>query len=617
MPLTFTVTTAGRAALVNADNTGTAPVTIAQVGLSQTVVAPLPADTVLAGEFKRIAGVAGEVVADDTIHINMTDESADAYTLHSIALYLADGTLFALHGHADPLLEKTALSIAALSVDMIFTDIDATLITFGNANFTNPPATTERQGVVELSTLAEAQAGIDALLALTPAVAKAAILGWLLVQDGAGSGLDADLLDGLNSDRFVYGDNSSKTVDISNGDINSARSSGFFNGNPVTNAPTTGWWHYLNLRHSSLSNHYAAQLALNFQSNDFRFRAIVNNIAQAWAKLWHDQNDGAGSGLDADLLDGQDGAYYTNILARLGWTPVQQNGGIGHDGSNKVYVGWNNANARLKATVDATDLGNFVFDSQFTAAAILAKLLTVDGSGSGLDADLLKGLTPDQVVTLARVVTALGYTPVNKAGDTMTGLLTLSGAPTANLHAATKLYVDGLVTAAALLAKIITVDGAGSGLDADTVDGLQGADLVNLTGAQSVTGQKTFASPILNTPFFDGAQVPTVAGAAPLYMARAKVNFDATGTITIREAGNVSSITDNGVGDYTANFTTPMPTANYVAQITSSSPSNANTQNAIYETVPPSTTGLRFRTGYMNGSTHTALDRAYTNLVVF
>jgi hypothetical protein len=37
---------------------------------------------------------------------------------------------------------------------------------------------------------------------------------------------------------------------------------------------------------------------------------------------------------------------------------------------------------------------------------------------------------------------ALGFTPVNKAGDTMTGLLTLSGAPTNSLHAATKAYVD-------------------------------------------------------------------------------------------------------------------------------------------------------------------------------
>ena len=40
------------------------------------------------------------------------------------------------------------------------------------------------------------------------------------------------------------------------------------------------------------------------------------------------------------------------------------------------------------------------------------------------------------------ITNAIGYTPVNKAGDTMEGALTLSGAPTENLHAATKKYVD-------------------------------------------------------------------------------------------------------------------------------------------------------------------------------
>lgn len=41
------------------------------------------------------------------------------------------------------------------------------------------------------------------------------------------------------------------------------------------------------------------------------------------------------------------------------------------------------------------------------------------------------------------------------------------------------------------------------------------------------------------------------------------VNFNGTGTVAIRAAGNVSSITDNGVGDYTINFTTPFQDASY------------------------------------------------------
>lgn len=71
---------------------------------------------------------------------------------------------------------------------------------------------------------------------------------------------------------------------------------------------------------------------------------------------------------------------------------------------------------------------------------LLTQLKKVDGTGSGLDADLLDGKQGSGYQS------ALGYTPVNKAGDTMTGLLTLSGNPTAALNAATKQYVDGTMS---------------------------------------------------------------------------------------------------------------------------------------------------------------------------
>ena len=70
-------------------------------------------------------------------------------------------------------------------------------------------------------------------------------------------------------------------------------------------------------------------------------------------------------------------------------------------------------------------------------------------------------------------------------------------------------------------------------------------------------------SPTLTTPTFDSASLATISGTAPLYMCRAWVNFNGTGTPAIRASGNVSSITDNGTGDYTVNFTTAMVDANY------------------------------------------------------
>jgi hypothetical protein len=50
---------------------------------------------------------------------------------------------------------------------------------------------------------------------------------------------------------------------------------------------------------------------------------------------------------------------------------------------------------------------------------------------------------------------------------------------------------------------------------------------------------------------------------ATAYGCRAWVNFDGTGTVAIRASGNVSSITDDGTGTYTVNFTNAMPDANY------------------------------------------------------
>ena len=55
--------------------------------------------------------------------------------------------------------------------------------------------------------------------------------------------------------------------------------------------------------------------------------------------------------------------------------------------------------------------------------------------------------------------------------------------------------------------------------------------------------------------------------AAVAYGCRAWVNFNGTGTVAIRASGNVTSITDNGTGDYTVNFTTAMPDVNYSAAL--------------------------------------------------
>lgn len=63
---------------------------------------------------------------------------------------------------------------------------------------------------------------------------------------------------------------------------------------------------------------------------------------------------------------------------------------------------------------------------------------------------------------------------------------------------------------------------------------------------------------------------------ATAYGCRAWVNFNGTGTVAIRASGNVTSITDNGVGNYTVNFTNAMPDTNYIAVISGDGQSSVN-----------------------------------------
>lgn len=79
---------------------------------------------------------------------------------------------------------------------------------------------------------------------------------------------------------------------------------------------------------------------------------------------------------------------------------------------------------------------------------------------------------------------------------------------------------------------------------------------------------QTLTNKTLTTPNINSAQFATVSGTAPIYPCRAWVNFDGTGTPAIRQSGNVSSITDLGIGLYQANFTTALPDANYTVSVT-------------------------------------------------
>lgn len=97
-------------------------------------------------------------------------------------------------------------------------------------------------------------------------------------------------------------------------------------------------------------------------------------------------------------------------------------------------------------------------------------------------------------------------------------------------------------------------------------------------------------------------------------IAKAWVNFNGTGTVAIRNSFNVSSITDNGTGNYTINFSTSMPNTNYC--VTGISDVALNTDNN-----PRSINFIAFNTGSLQISTidnsGVKEDSAYVNVAVF
>jgi len=141
---------------------------------------------------------------------------------------------------------------------------------------------------------------------------------WNAGNDGSGSGLDADLLDGIDSTYFNRGTNAYGVFPGSSGhnlnDVftgSSYNRAGFIDSWSGSNFPPgTSHIQGIQVRHNT-GNHYGWQLFGQYNQQGKLFhRQVSNGSWGSWSELWNSNNDGAGSGLDADLLDGQQGSYY-------------------------------------------------------------------------------------------------------------------------------------------------------------------------------------------------------------------------------------------------------------------------------------------------------------------
>lgn len=117
----------------------------------------------------------------------------------------------------------------------------------------------------------------------------------------------------------------------------------------------------------------------------------------------------------------------------------------------------------------------------------------------------------------------------------------------------------------------------------------------------------------------DGSGIVKLQSNGVATNALAWVNFNGTGTVAIRSSYNVSSITDNGTGDYTVNFATALSDANYaVTGIGCTSAGNSwgsiSLATAIQSGTDPTTSLFRVKT--TNSNATTLIDVPFVNLIV-
>lgn len=286
---------------------------------------------------------------------------------------------------------------------------------------------------------------------------------WGSGNDGSGSGLDADTVDGIQGSSILqtstgFGGDVSGTYNAIVVANNSHQHSQLYENSTITygasqlqwldNNGTGGtglngsspanvfsdWHHHLVMNHANSGGYYT-NLQCSFHSDRIHYRRLTNGSLSTGVELFHTGNDGSGSGLDADLLDGQHGSYYTmppsnittngnmnNVSGPAGhyasvqfynmYTPSgsgnQANYNVPEDGGSHYHVqqfnGYSNSYNNWKYQIAHSFYNGRMYhrnqyDTTWQGWATVWDSDS-DGSGSGLDADLLDGLNSTSFVRL-------------------------------------------------------------------------------------------------------------------------------------------------------------------------------------------------------------------------
>ena len=419
--------------------------------------------------------------------------------------------------------------------------------------------------------------------------------------DGRDVSVDGTKLDGIatNATNQATQLNEEATITYGSSRLQWADVSGLggtgANGSSPQN-PTSDWYHHIVANHANNAGYYY-QLTMPFNQDELFFRRNVGGSLQDFRKVWHDGNDGSGSGLDADLLDGQQGSYYLNTSTKLFKSGAEigasQNlntyrvtGYYAQDSNADAVSGSNYpvSTAGILEVITGDQGNNLQTEQRYSQYNTNDKYVrhyyngnwtswakqwtsANDGSGSTLDADTVDGLQASQFVR-------------SDTADSMNGSLTVIGnvdctnlradriysnndgssgyfyndASTRTAYTGGDFYIQSSVGYCYIYATNIYL-GATSG---DTI----------YTRGNAVSGDNyLFAT---NGDFYVNARYGSNQLA---YGVRAWGRFEMIGTHSFLDNEGFSSVTDIATGRSRLNFTNAMPNTYYSVNVTTGSTS--------------------------------------------